>query len=102
MTNSDLRIVAVDVRTESFGFTVFEGPSRILDWGVRSFRRGVNAVRIPAGEKFAWLLEYYKPDVLVLRIRPADTAPGDASCAKFFSSRLRNTGFAPGSSPVAA
>jgi hypothetical protein len=72
MKSRDERIIAVDLRGRSFGFAVFEGPSRLLDWGVRSFRCGVNAVKIPASEKFAALLDDYVPDVVVLRDRGTD------------------------------
>ena len=67
MEDQHKRILAVDIRGRSFGFAVFEGPSRLLDWGARSFRHGVNAVKIPASEKFAALMDQFSPDVVVLR-----------------------------------
>src|SRR5437660_3496361 len=60
------RILALDIRPRSFAFVVFEGPNVILDWGARSFRRGVNAVRVPLGIKVARLLDAYIPCLLVL------------------------------------
>ena len=72
MKSRDKRIIAVDLRGRSFGFAVFEGPSRLHDWGVRSFRCGVNAVKIPASEKFAALFDYFSPDAVVLRDRGRD------------------------------
>ena len=60
------RILCLDVRPRSFAFVVFEGPKLVLDWGARSFRRGVNAVRVPLGIKVARLLDEYAPCVLVL------------------------------------
>jgi hypothetical protein len=60
------RILCLDIRPRSFAFVVFEGPKLVLDWGARSFRRGVNAVRVPLGKKVARLLEEYVPCVLVL------------------------------------
>jgi len=72
MKSHDERIIAIDLRGGSFAFAVFEGPDRLLDWGVRSFRRGVNAVKIPAGKKFAALLDYFSPDAVVIRVRPGD------------------------------
>jgi hypothetical protein len=47
--SSEKRVLALDVHPRSFGFVVFEGPNRIHDWGVKSFRRGVNAAKIPSG-----------------------------------------------------
>src|SRR5437867_2963900 len=41
------RILCLDIRPRSFAFVAFEGPRVVLDWGARSFRRGVNAVRVP-------------------------------------------------------
>jgi hypothetical protein len=61
------RVLALDLRPRSFGYVVFEGPDRLLDWGVRSFRRGVNAVRIPRAKKLATLLEESMPSAVVLQ-----------------------------------
>ena len=60
------RILCLDIRPRSFAFVAFEGPKVVLDWGARSFRRGVNAVRVPLGIKVARLLDEYAPCVLVL------------------------------------
>src|SRR6266404_2023858 len=64
---NEKRILAIDLRSRSFGFTVFEGPTRLLDWGVKSFRQGVNAVKIPAGEKFAELMNDSSPSAIVVQ-----------------------------------
>src|SRR5207249_4646813 len=61
------RILAIDLRSRSFGFAVFEGPTRLLDWGVRSFRQGVNAVKIPVRPKFAELMDEFSPSSIVIR-----------------------------------
>src|SRR6266849_1866642 len=68
MTNQsgEKRVLALDVHPRSFGFVVFEGPNRMLDWGVRSFRTGVNAVKIPAATKFLALLDEFKPSAVVI------------------------------------
>jgi len=67
MANKDERILAVDARSSSFGFVVFDGPNRLLDWGVKSFRRGVNAVKLPASGKVPALLDEFSPRAIVLR-----------------------------------
>jgi len=64
---NEKRILAIDLRSRSFGFVVFEGPARLSDWGVRSFRQGVNAVRIPADVKFAALMDEFSPSTIVVR-----------------------------------
>ena len=61
------RVLALDVRPRSFGYVLFEGPERLLDWGARSFRKGVNAVRIPLGEKIEALVDECDPTVVVAK-----------------------------------
>jgi len=68
------RVVALDIRSRSFGFVVFEGPNRMLDWGIRSFRSGANAVKTPAGEKFRALLDEFTPSAVVIRERTTRSA----------------------------
>jgi hypothetical protein len=65
--NDQKRVLALDVRSRSFGFAVFEGSSRLLDWGVKSFRSGVNAVKHPASEKLFALLDEFNPSAIVIR-----------------------------------
>jgi hypothetical protein len=71
--NECKRIVAIDLRSSRFGFAVFEGPERLLDWGVKSFRQGVNAVRIPTNVKLAELMDEFSPKTIVLLQRDIDT-----------------------------
>src|SRR5258708_29913695 len=68
---NEKRVLALDVHPRSFGFVVFEGPNRMLDWGVRSFRTGVNAVKIPAATKVLALLDEFRPSGVVVRERLA-------------------------------
>jgi hypothetical protein len=65
--NHNKRMIAIDVRARSFGFVVFDGPRRLLSWGVKSFRRGVNAVKMPASRKLAALFDDFSPGAIVLR-----------------------------------
>src|ERR1700674_1682474 len=69
--SNEKRVLALDVHPRSFGFVVFEGPNQMLDWGVRSFRTGVNAVKIPAATKFLALLDEFRPSAVVARERLA-------------------------------
>src|SRR6266851_1211715 len=64
--SNERRVLALDVHPRSFGFVVFEGPNRMLDWGVRSFRTGVKAVKIPAATKFLSLLDEFRPSTVVI------------------------------------
>ena len=61
------RVIALDLHPLSFGYAVFEGPDELLDWGIRSFRHGVNAVKVPLDVKLASLLDRYGPDVVVIK-----------------------------------
>ena len=70
---NEKRILAIDLRSRSFGFAVFEGPTRLLDWGVKSFRQGTNAVKTPASEKLAALMDDFPPSTIVLKKRDSDT-----------------------------
>jgi hypothetical protein len=67
------RIIAIDLRSSRFGFVVFEGPKRLLDWGIKNFRQGVNAVRIPANVKLGDLMDEFLPNAIVLMNREAET-----------------------------
>src|SRR5438094_553982 len=72
------RILALDLRPRSFGYVVFEGPTELLEWGVRSFRNGVNEVRVPVYEKLARILDDYAPSTLALKELRAPTKTGSA------------------------
>ena len=61
------RVLALDVHPRHFGFVVLEGPKRLLDWGVRNFRAGVNTVKVPAGKKLLALLNEFDPSIVVMR-----------------------------------
>jgi hypothetical protein len=61
------RVLALDQHPLSFGFVIFEGPEELLDWGIKNFRHGVNAVKVPMDVKLALLLDQYGPDVIVIK-----------------------------------
>jgi hypothetical protein len=65
------RILALDLHPRSFAFAVFEGPWKLVDWGARSFRRGLNAVVVDEGRKLAHLLDRYVPRLILLQVRRA-------------------------------
>ena len=55
--------LAIYPTSRGFGFVIFEGPHRLIDWGVKEVRGDKNRRSlIRAKELIAW----YKPDVLVL------------------------------------
>src|SRR5579872_2373968 len=61
------RILALNVHPRSFGFVVFEGPTRLPDWGAKSVRGNTRTVREPLGLKVAKLIVEYAPQVVVFR-----------------------------------
>ena len=67
--SNEKRVIALNVHPRSFGFVVFEGPNCMLYWGVRSFRTGVHAVKVPAATKFLALLDEFGPSTVVIRER---------------------------------
>src|SRR5213594_542544 len=60
---SNVRVLAIDPTTKGFGFVIFEGPERLIDWGVAYVGRDKKAgalLRVTA------LLRRYDPDILVI------------------------------------
>ena len=57
-------VCAIYPSTRGFGYAVFEGPTSLIDWGVRAVRsRQKNLASLT---KVRELLAFYRPDVLVL------------------------------------
>jgi len=63
------RLLALDVRTSKIGFAVFEGPTSLLDWGVRSFEKSSKALRSNISDRLSVLLAFYEPAAIVIRSR---------------------------------
>jgi hypothetical protein len=61
--NRERLILAIHPTTRGFGFVVFEGRRRPIDWGTKDARGDKNE-RVLA--KTAELISWYKPDILVL------------------------------------
>ena len=61
------RVFALDLHPLSFGFAMFEGPDELVDWGIKSFRHGVNAVKVPLNVKLTLLLDQHGPDIVVIK-----------------------------------
>jgi hypothetical protein len=53
------RVVALDIRPRRMGYTVFEGPTRLLDWGVIRIRQKKT-------DRVTFLLKTLRPSILVL------------------------------------
>lgn len=57
------RVLAIDPTSRGFGFAVFEGPTSIIDWGVKSIRTDKGASTLL---KVDQLVRHYLPDVVAL------------------------------------
>src|SRR5580704_19202095 len=64
--NHDPRILAIDLRTQQFGYAVFEGPKRLIDWGRRTYPGGDAAPDVAAG-RVADLLRLFRPSAVVIQ-----------------------------------
>jgi hypothetical protein len=64
------RLLALDVRISKLGFAVFEGPTDLLDWGVRSFEKGGgNAFTSSVSDRLGVLFDFYEPSGIAIRSR---------------------------------
>jgi predicted DNA-binding WGR domain protein len=63
------RLLALEIRTSRLGFAVFEGPTRLLDWGVRSFGEQSERLRSTISDRISTLLAFHKPVAVVVRHR---------------------------------
>lgn len=66
---SEGRILALDIRPSKFGFVVFEGPTVILDCGVRHFSSVGTRSRPILKKRISGLLDFYVPTILIFRRR---------------------------------
>jgi hypothetical protein len=61
------RVLALDLHSRRFGYVVLESPDRLLDWGVRSYRRKGKSRDVLIQRRLRPLLELWRPSVVVLR-----------------------------------
>jgi hypothetical protein len=80
------RLLALEVRPQKFGFVVFEGPTRLLDWGVKSYQvRGISR-RAILRKRISFLLRMYVPSVLA--VRQGDSSPRKARRAILWATEI--------------
>src|SRR5438445_2806623 len=60
------RILALDLHPRSFGYVVVENSSRLLDWGVSSYRGKHGAADVLVRKRLKRLLYLWRPAALVL------------------------------------
>jgi len=64
------RALVLDIHPKRVGIAVLEGPESLLDWEVKSFRGGRNAVRVPFRTRVSQLISEWQPDAVVLKKPP--------------------------------
>jgi Holliday junction resolvasome RuvABC endonuclease subunit len=57
------RVLAIDPNHRGFGYVIFEGPDRLIDWGVRHVQGQKNRASLKAVSD---LIDRYRPQVLVV------------------------------------
>ena len=85
-SRNNVRVLAIDPTTKGFGFVVFEGPARLVDWGVARVRRDRNIrtlLRVTA------LIRRYNPEVLVIEDHTSRTCKRRARVRELLRSIAR-------------
>lgn len=63
--NMGVRVLALEVRSRRIGYAVFEGPTKLLDWGVRNCATAGEATDITKRQGLVSLLNLYQPAMVV-------------------------------------
>jgi len=63
----DQRIIAVDLRAQQFGYAIFEGPDRLLDYGGGQLRPGGRAGSVLAARRTRQLIKLFTPSAIVVK-----------------------------------
>jgi hypothetical protein len=61
------RILAVDLRSQQFGYAVFEGPRRLLDYGGGQLRPGGKAGSVLAARRMRQLIKLFTPSSIAVK-----------------------------------
>jgi hypothetical protein len=60
-------ILSIDLRPQRFGYAIFEGPRRLIDWGACFYPPGGKQGAVVAGRKVAGLIKVFVPSVIVVK-----------------------------------
>lgn len=72
----DPRIIAIDLRSQQFGYAVFEGPKRILDYGGSQLRPGGKEGSILAARRIGQLIKLFTPSAIAVKRPDQHVATG--------------------------
>src|SRR5665647_2068604 len=84
---SHIRVLSIDPTSRGFGFAVFEGSDRLIDWGVVRVRTGNQRLCINRIDR---LIERYRPCTLVIEETRRESRRGPAT--RFASGLLDHQG----------
>jgi len=62
-----IRLLALEARSGKIGFVIFEGPARLLDWGVLGCAEPTSHLRSVVERRVRPLLFRYRPLAVVMR-----------------------------------
>ncbi len=57
------RVLSIDLYSRGFAYVVMEGPTRLVDWGIKSNRKGGDRLIL---EKMLKLIQWSKPEITIL------------------------------------
>lgn len=61
--DNEIRVLALDLHPRGFGYAIFEGTARLVDWGTKDIRKDKERATL---SKIAQLVRLYRPMVLVV------------------------------------
>jgi hypothetical protein len=79
------RLLALAIRSSKMGFVVFEGPTQLLDWGVRRFGAKEGSLRSTALSRIEVLLRIHNPSTVVVCDRTYCSAAANRRLATIMS-----------------
>lgn len=68
-TQSECRLVALEIRPRVMGFVIFDERKRLVDWGSRKYRVRTQTLLKVVTKKLNVLLDLYVPSAVVVRTR---------------------------------
>ena len=72
----DPRIIAIDLRSQQFGYAVFDGPKKILDYGGGQLRPGGKRGSILVSRRIGQLIKVFNPSAIVVKRPDRHVATG--------------------------
>jgi hypothetical protein len=87
----DRRILAIDLRPRRFGYSVFEGPRFLLDWGANAYPSNGDPEGTVAARRLAALLRFSNPSAVVVKMERWESAKNDSVVRSMVEAITRET-----------